>query len=91
MQGVGKEVAAFVLSLAPTTEACFLMEQEARRPGLGSLPSLHRAVFSPGRRRLSRLLVSTLICVLGPIRTASLHVTVLKAPFLNTAEQDLVP
>lgn len=47
---MGKEVAAFVLSLVPITEACFLMEQEARHPGLGSLPGLHRAVFSPGRR-----------------------------------------
>lgn len=32
--------------------------------------------------------MSTLICVLGPIRTASLHVAGLKAAFLNTAEQD---
>lgn len=67
------------------------MEQEARCPGLGSLPSLHRAVFSPGRRRLSHRLVNTLICVLGPVRTASLNDAVLKAPFLNRAEQDLVP
>lgn len=65
------------------------MEQEARRPGLGSLPSLHRAVFSPGRKLLSRPLMSMLICVLGPIRTALLNVAVSKAPFLNTVEQDL--